>query len=205
MEQFTKAIRQALAQQNWQAALTIALTLPDVCGGLETPGAFNSKDRAIRWLNENRLHQYTMHTSAMVPHHPMPPVLKQRTDEETIRLYIEAILRRKEEKKQQQGVTYKTKIFFGGSDCYALRCALLHEGSTNTERQRAREALEDFQFVVHTGKVRCHGNLSKTVLQLDLEIFCNQMADAVDTWSIRVASNPGTQDEMARLLKITYL
>ncbi|PIG93713.1 hypothetical protein [Gloeocapsopsis sp. IPPAS B-1203] len=37
MQHLIEAVEQALAQQNWYAALALALTLPDICGWLEHP------------------------------------------------------------------------------------------------------------------------------------------------------------------------
>jgi hypothetical protein len=37
MNRFTKAIWKSLETENWFGALFIALALPDICGGLETP------------------------------------------------------------------------------------------------------------------------------------------------------------------------
>jgi hypothetical protein len=43
--------------------------------------------------------------------------------------------------------SYREEIkFLSGRDCYALRCALLHEGSSNVSGQSIREALDSFQF-----------------------------------------------------------
>jgi hypothetical protein len=41
MNRFSSGIRQAVANQNWFAALYLALTMPDVCGALEDPKAGN--------------------------------------------------------------------------------------------------------------------------------------------------------------------
>ena len=41
MNRFSSAIRQAVADKNWFAALYLALTMPDVCGALEDPTARN--------------------------------------------------------------------------------------------------------------------------------------------------------------------
>lgn len=111
----------------------------------------------------------------------------------------------RKERGVQALITTEPKVFLGGADCFALRCALLHEGSDQIDRQRAKRALEAFQFVVHKGNIRLRSNSKGSCLQLDLEIFCNQIADAVDAWSIKVANDPAVQGEMARLLKITYL
>lgn len=70
-------------------------------------------------------------------------------------------------------------VLLGGGDAWALRCAYLHLGSDNIERQRAAEALDKFRFVsqrnglahvVHTGR---H-------LQLNAAYFCEDIVTGVE-------------------------
>jgi len=49
MKRFTSSIRKSIDTKNWYGALMTALTLPDICGKLETPNE-NSKARSVRWL-----------------------------------------------------------------------------------------------------------------------------------------------------------
>ena len=39
MERFTNAVIKSLATENWYSALSLALTLPDICGKVEQPEA----------------------------------------------------------------------------------------------------------------------------------------------------------------------
>jgi hypothetical protein len=48
------------------------------------------------------------------------------------------------------------KIFLGGADAYALRCAYVHEGGGKTLNQRAREVLTHFHFVVPSAAYSVH-------------------------------------------------
>lgn len=48
---FTGSLQQSLANQNYFAALTLALTLPDICSKLENP-QLNTGPRYIDWFNE---------------------------------------------------------------------------------------------------------------------------------------------------------
>lgn len=50
MEQFIEAIEKSLVERNWLAALTIALTLPDICGSTESPRASNG-ERYRKWCD----------------------------------------------------------------------------------------------------------------------------------------------------------
>ena len=52
MDTLTSAIRRSIEQQNWHAALALALVLPDICGKLQEPDA-KSKDRYISWFDAN--------------------------------------------------------------------------------------------------------------------------------------------------------
>jgi len=46
---FIDAIALCLKTENWYAALTLTLTLPDICGSLETPTTGNNKRRYVDW------------------------------------------------------------------------------------------------------------------------------------------------------------
>lgn len=51
MKNFTDSIEKSLQNNNWYAALTLALTMPDICGKLETPNQHTNK-RYIRWFEK---------------------------------------------------------------------------------------------------------------------------------------------------------
>src|SRR5260221_10862247 len=106
MQDLVTSVRNAIAQGNWYAALSLALALPDICGFLESPND-GSQRRYVAWCNQFLSPRYT---------HAIGPNRDQH-------------------------------VFLSGQDCYALRCAFLHEGSDDVTRQRARQALESFVFV----------------------------------------------------------
>lgn len=58
MEPFVEVIERALDTENWYAAVAVALTMPHICGRLETPND-GSRDRYVRWWNRYLLNQYT--------------------------------------------------------------------------------------------------------------------------------------------------
>lgn len=162
MERFTNAIRQSLEYENWYGALFPALTLPDVCGRLESPNK-GSKARYVEWFAEWIQPEYTM----------------------------------------KVGADQKEHIFFHGEDCYALRCSLLHEGGANIEEQRAQKALNDFHFITPPpGGGMIHCNQVGTKLQLQVDVFCNQMADAVDRWCSSRKNDDDFQNRAQALLVI---
>src|SRR6266446_5515498 len=58
MKRFTDAVRQSLESRNWYAALTLTLTLPDICGSIDHPGV-KSGPRYIQWFDQHLRPFYT--------------------------------------------------------------------------------------------------------------------------------------------------
>ena len=93
--------------------------------------------------------------------------------------------------------------FLAGNDCYALRCAYLHEGGDDILSQSAREALQRFQFCVPPGNNTFHCNDRDGVLQLQVDIFCRDLADGAENWlDIIPPSDPAIATRMSGLLTI---
>ena len=213
MKQYTTAIRSALDQKNWLAALTLALMMPDVCGGLETPGSTNSKQRSVRWFDQHMRHHYTvMQRKDEAGFPPQPPMVNGRTDttHPAYPAYQQAEAAWRAAVRKEMEADPVEEIWLNGADCYALRCALLHEGSDQTDRQKAKDAIDAFTFLVSSATHKEHNSRvgiagERTYLALDVATFCTQIADAVDTWVDRVKSDRTIQQEMSRLLKIVIL
>ena len=100
-----EAVRRAVADRNWLAALALALTFPDLCGKVETPAA-RSGERYARWFDKWLASSFKV-----------------------------------------LGVGAPREIELTGDDCYALRCAFLHEGRDDITQQQARTQLDGFIFV----------------------------------------------------------
>lgn len=160
MERFTRAIEKSIESENWYAALTLALTIPDICGQISYPelrGPFNSKKRYIKWFDRYMLHHYES------PFH---------------------------------GEEF---TFMSGGDCYALRCALLHEGRDDITSQKARrDVLSKITFST-TGSHRCHIN---GILILNLQAFCSEICQGVKSWNEDYQDSSDVQDAIKELLII---
>lgn len=52
MEQFTVSVRKSLKEKNWNAALFIALTLPDICSRLEADDNKANGERYALWFDK---------------------------------------------------------------------------------------------------------------------------------------------------------
>ncbi len=94
------------------------------------------------------------------------------------------------------------QTFLNGHDCYALRCAFLHQGDFDVTDQRARQALESFRFVVPRPGLTVHNNLSGRALQLQVSIFCEDVCQAVERWLARARINPHLSHRLANLATV---
>lgn len=88
--------------------------------------------------------------------------------------------------------------FLSGSDCYALRCAFLHEGRDDVELQRAQEVVTRFAFST-TGSHKC---MFDTVLLLNLQSFCAEICTGGQKWLEDNENNPEVQNRIKELLVI---
>jgi len=149
MYRFTDAIRKSTQDENWFAALFLALCLPDICGALETPEE-NTDVRYKRWFNANLAQQYS----------PM----------------------------------------FSAEDCYYFRCSCLHQGLDKHNRL----SHERIHFITPPpNKSIVHRNKLNNVLQMQIDIFCTDMADAVDNWYENTAKSSTTiQERINDIIKI---
>jgi len=92
--------------------------------------------------------------------------------------------------------------FLTGEDCYALRCAYSHEGEFDISSQRARKALASYVFVATPPGIKVHMNQTNSTLQLQTDLFCEEICVAVETWMSAVAGVPDVQSRIAALPKI---
>ncbi|MED4060261.1 hypothetical protein [Priestia megaterium] len=60
---FTNAIKKSLESENWHAALTVSLILPDICGKLQDENLSSNK-RYVKWFNRYLKQQYTSFVGA---------------------------------------------------------------------------------------------------------------------------------------------
>ena len=93
-------------------------------------------------------------------------------------------------------------VFLSGNDCYALRCAYLHEGKSEISEQRARDVLEDFEFVVPPDSWIIHKNQMNNKLQLQVNIFCEDIINSIADWLRDISKDEIKQSNLAKFLKI---
>lgn len=87
--------------------------------------------------------------------------------------------------------------FLSGNDCYALRCAFLHQGEFDIQDQRARKALERFHITAPRHGWVVHMNMvNGQALQLQVDKLCLDICAAVEEWLSTVAHDADIQGRM---------
>jgi len=92
--------------------------------------------------------------------------------------------------------------FLSGSDCYALRCVLLHEGTDEIGGQRAQELLEKFHFTEPPASGVIHLNQKGTTLQLQVDEFSKDVVISIRSWLADVSKDEKKQAELSKLMKV---
>lgn len=101
------------------------------------------------------------------------------------------------------GRLQEVHVFLSGDDCYALRCSLLHEGTGDIGGQAISRILESVHFNEPSDKGgMLHCNQSKSVLQLQVDIFCHDFISAAHQWLSDVQDDAGIQARMQSLARI---
>ncbi|MEK6759104.1 MAG: hypothetical protein AABY51_04975 [Deltaproteobacteria bacterium] len=88
---------------------------------------------------------------------------------------------------------------FNGSNCYAFRCAALHQG--RSDHRDLGYARIVFLVPTATNESLMHNNVLNDSLNLDVVAFCHDIVGAVRTWMRCEASKPVFQRNMATFLK----
>ncbi|MCA1027804.1 hypothetical protein LCM23_17050 [Cytobacillus kochii] len=70
------------------------------------------------------------------------------------------------------------KISMTADDCYYFRCSFLHQGSTRHKNSRYDRVI----FIEPNPRVVMHNNIIDNVLNIDIEIFCQEIINAACTW-----------------------
>jgi len=95
-------------------------------------------------------------------------------------------------------ITKEKLIFMSGDACYALRCAMLHQGEADLTGQRVKSVLSSIHFTTTAG----HCNRINDVLQLDVSHFCKDICEAVNYWFLEFKKRDGAAEKIESLLRI---
>lgn len=92
--------------------------------------------------------------------------------------------------------------FLGGADCYALRCAYVHQGSFDLQDHDVRQALDRFRFVAVPDGWSVHLNQNDRTLQLQVDQFCRDMMAGLEDWERAMATRPDVLERVTQLGQI---
>ncbi|GAH37967.1 unnamed protein product, partial [marine sediment metagenome] len=91
---------------------------------------------------------------------------------------------------------YRPATSMTASDCYALRCSVLHAGTDDITEQGAKDTLEKFYFST-TGS---HMIRIDEGLVVNVTRFCEEVIQAIEKWCKDVEGNENTQKAIQELL-----
>jgi hypothetical protein len=91
-----------------------------------------------------------------------------------------------------------------GNDCYALRCAYLRDASDDIAQQLAKEAVEKFNLVVAPRGWTIKRNLMNTRLQLQVDLFCENIKQGVFAWLQGLQSDATKSEAVRSRLKVQF-
>ncbi|MDV2986986.1 UNVERIFIED_CONTAM: hypothetical protein Q9R58_22005 [Methylobacteriaceae bacterium AG10] len=194
MERFIRSIEQSLATSNWYSALALALTLPDMCAFAEKGSKVSGNDYA-KWFDRWVAPKYVSDQRVAMS---MLKDLDQKSD-------------------GKQGILASIKEVFGdkiddgfipflsGKDCYALRCAYLHNASDDISDQTKQDVLHKFCFFYPDGFIEMHNcpipDENQNRLALQVNIFCKDICSAVQSWTDEMMRD-GAEIDTSRLIEI---
>tara|TARA_R110001632_G_scaffold16353_8_gene53042 strand:+ start:80 stop:631 length:552 start_codon:yes stop_codon:yes gene_type:complete len=174
MEHLTDAIKSSLESKNWFSAIALTLTIPDICAKI-TDGNKSSGEKYADWFNDFVGAKYITNYT-----------------QERLDFFKEKAPDVYEELKHQ------TKL--SGNDCYALRCAFLHEGESEILNQRAQEILDEIQFVEPNSQLIVHGTIINKKLILHIDTFANDIIEGVRQWKSTLnADQIASLDKLAKV------
>lgn len=97
-------------------------------------------------------------------------------------------------------LSQKYSPMFSSEDCYFFRCSCLHQG-LDTHVNISHERIHFITPPPRNNIV--HLNKFNNVLQMQIDIFCEDMGQAVDDWYENIGkSDPAIQSRINNLIKI---
>lgn len=96
-----------------------------------------------------------------------------------------------------------------GIECYAMRCALLHQGKDNINDQpiSSKTVLEDFLWISNGRHMIRFENCNVdgkeiNLLQLSVDTFCHDFCSSVKKWETLMSTNKAVADKMMKMIQI---
>lgn len=183
VQQLTKAIELALDNKNWHAALTVALTLPDICGKLESPQQASVKIRYSNWYDKYFKHGVF---------EKLPEDIRKFVSEK------DSFLNGKD--------CYLLRCAYLHSGTDDITDQSVKKAELKGQ-QIDSDVLTRFHFsepganFIHYNKIISEDGVTAT-LQLQIDEFCKDMCNSVKKWEEVASKSDSILERMNQLLKI---
>jgi len=173
LKRFTDAGRKAIQEDNLYAALTIALTLPDVCATLEDPSARNVGARYTKWCQQWLVPTFTT---------PAGPNTSSHEFISAAEFYY-----------------LRCSLVHAGKSAITKRGA---NGSSKRKEFRFFDK-KTGSHLNAINNCTVNGIRTPDVLQLKADLFSESVFSAVDLWDVSVSGDAGIQARKSGLLFIS--
>lgn len=185
VQEFVDSVRHSLASKNWFGALFMALALPDICGVLTEGEIVSVGVRYKNWFSKYLKIKYdpaNEYESRLAYANDFP--LGELSEAE-----IQSL--------KQTPVKHASVLNFTAADCYGFRCKALHQGLA----QRSNDPSTRIQFSPTRGTT-IHRSFIDGKWWLSIEVFCEDVCQAVEKWLVDVADDTVIQGRLAELMTI---
>ncbi|MDM0505238.1 hypothetical protein QTH15_05595 [Clostridium perfringens] len=88
-----------------------------------------------------------------------------------------------------------------GHSCYKFRCSLLHQGSTIDSSEKNKSNFSRVLFLEPNEMILMHDNVIDNALNLDINLFCKGMIDAVRYWFAEVSESENFKKNYNNIVK----
>lgn len=190
MQRFVDSIRKAVKDENWFSAIFIALAMPDICGNLEDPSVGNVGKKYRKWFNQYLKDKYDHENEWERRLNIDPSTAKVLIDNAKGNANVQQYIN--DQKKQK----IERKCRFTAQDCYKFRCACLHAGMAKSERGPI-----NLTPPMSNGSI-VHMAIINGDLQLQIDIFCEDVCKAVEVWINKNESNHDIQSRIKELIAV---
>lgn len=167
MKEYIESIKKCLANENYHAALFLSLSIPDICGSLETPEVKNGI-RAKRWFSQNLREKY-------LPDNCYEHLMA--TDPIAADAMIE------EQKEFLRNQPFKKN--FTEDTYWNLRNAMTHSASDFAKNKKIYLTFGESHLVA-----------LKDGIQISVRVFCNDICEATLKWLDRVNDDMEIMDRI---------
>ncbi len=176
MRNILNQIEQALDANIYYLALFTTLSIPDICGALDSTNGGSKKKRYINWFDKHVVPQTASRLQSQTLPRPVADSLS-----ETL------------------GVPQLNAPLLTGVICYQFRCSLLHQGRARVHKKPLARVLF---LEPRKSTIRIDMNQADDALVFDLHLFCRDVVDATRKWLGQVENTERFKKNYAKFARV---